>query len=110
ENPRENQSYDIIDRGTVHWQSYPMRNGFKSLGAVTLAVSGVAGAFAIAACCAIPIVLAGFGLSAYWLVPIAEWGQWLGYCLTVASILALAGAAFLVIRAPKTCLPGELCA
>jgi mercuric ion transport protein len=87
-----------------------MDSRFKTSGAVALAAGGIGAAFALAACCAIPIILAGFGLTAYWLAPVAAWGEWLGDCLTVASLVGLAGAIFIVIRAPKTCAPGALCA
>ena len=87
-----------------------MRSELKSTGAAALVTGGIAAAFALAACCALPMLLGGAGLSPYWLAPAAEVGERLGDCLAVASVLALAGAVYVVIRAPKTCAPGALCA
>ena len=87
-----------------------MRSEVKSTGAVALVASGIGAAFALAACCALPMLLVGAGLSPYWLAPAAQVGERLGDCLVVVSILALAGAVFVVVRAPKTCAPGDLCA
>jgi mercuric ion transport protein len=87
-----------------------MRNEAKSSGAIALAFSGIASSFALAACCALPILLAGAGLSAYWLEPFATFGLQFTAALTVLALLSLAGAAFIVLRSAKTCAPGDLCA
>src|SRR4051812_14408384 len=86
-----------------------MQDGIKSTGAVTLAIGGVGAAFSLAACCALPLLLVSVGLSPYWVTPAAGLGERLGFCLVILSIVALAGAVFIVLRAPKTCAPGSLC-
>lgn len=87
-----------------------MRPQTRSGGAVVLVVSGLASAFALAACCAVPILLAGAGLSAYWLVPVATFGTQFAAILTGIAIVSLAGAAFIVLLSARTCAPGDLCA
>lgn len=87
-----------------------MNDGARSTGAVALVTGGIASAFALAACCAIPLFLAGFGLGSTWLVPIVSESQPHARVLTAAAILALIGSIGLVWRAPKPCEPGSLCA
>ena len=87
-----------------------MRNSVKSGGAIALAGSGVAAAFALAACCAIPILLAALGLGATWLVPMVSATMPYTGLLTIFSVAALASSVFLVVRAGRTCQPGDLCA
>ena len=87
-----------------------MQDGIKSTGAVTLAIGGFGAAFSLAACCALPLLLVSVGLSPYWVAPAAALGERLGFCLVVLSVAALAAAVFIVLRAPKTCAPGSLCA
>lgn len=82
----------------------------KSSGAIALVISGLASAFALAACCALPILLAGAGLSAYWLAPVAAFGLQFTTALTFLAVLSLAGAAFIVLRSAKTYAPVDLCA
>ena len=87
-----------------------MKTEVKSSGAIALVASGIASAFALAACCALPILLAGIGLSPYWLIPVATVGTQFSTALTVLAVVSLAGAAFIVSRSAKTCAPGDLCA
>lgn len=87
-----------------------MRDKVKSGGAIALAGSGVTAAFALAACCAIPIMLAALGIGAAWLVPVVSATMPYTGLLTIFSVAALAGGVFLVLRAGQTCRPGDLCA
>lgn len=87
-----------------------MNDQTKSTGAVTLAVGGVASAFALAACCAVPALLAGVGLGAVWLQPIVSISQPHAQILTVVSAAALIGSVALVIRSSRQCAPGSVCA
>lgn len=87
-----------------------MRDGIKSTGAVALVTGGIATAFALAACCAIPFLLAGIGLSAGWLAPIVMATQPYATILTIVSLLALAASVAIVWWAPTHCRPGALCA
>lgn len=87
-----------------------MRDKIKSTGALALAASGAAAAFSLAACCAIPILLAALGIGASWLVPLVSATMPYTELLTAFSLAALLGSVFLVWRAGRTCQPGDLCA
>ncbi|HEU4704674.1 MAG TPA: mercuric transporter MerT family protein [Sphingomicrobium sp.] len=87
-----------------------MNDGAKSAGAVALVSGGIASAFALAACCALPFLLAGVGIGSAWLAPIVSASQPFANLLTAVSAVALAGAVLLVWRAPARCSPGSLCA
>ena len=87
-----------------------MKSEAKSSGAIALAISGIASAFALSACCALPILLAGAGLTSYWLAPFGEAGSQFRTPLTVLAVVSLAGAAYVGLRSAKTCQPGDLCA
>ena len=87
-----------------------MKTGVKSSGTIALAISGISSAFALSACCALPILLAGAGLTSYWLAPFGEVGSQFRTALTVLAVVSLAGAAYLGLRSAKTCQPGDLCA
>ena len=82
----------------------------KSGGAIALVSSGVAAAAALAACCALPILLAGIGLSATGFSRSSPPSGPYGVLLTCVSTLALVGSVVLVVRAGATCAPGDLCA
>jgi mercuric ion transport protein len=77
---------------------------------VALAGSGVAAAFALAACCAVPLFLATLGISANWLVPLVSATTPYTELLTGFAVVALAASVFIVLRAKRTCQPGDLCA
>ena len=87
-----------------------MNDGIKSTGAVALAGGGIAAAFALASCCAIPLFLATAGLSAGWLLPIVSASQPHSGALTALSAVALLGSVGLVARSLKSCAPGSVCA
>ena len=87
-----------------------MKTETKSSGAIALAISGIASAFALAACCALPILLAGVGFTSYWLSPFGAVGSHFRTPLTALAAVSLAGSAFIVLRSAKTCQPGDLCA
>ena len=87
-----------------------MNDGAKSTGAVALVTGGIASAFGLAACCAIPYFLAGVGLGSAWLAPIVSASQPHSGILTAFSCLALAGSVALVWQASRRCEPGSLCA
>ena len=86
-----------------------MSDGAKSSGAVALVTGGVVAAFCLAACCAIPLLLAGLGIGASWLMPVVFASQPYTTILTIFSALALVASVVLVWRAPKHCEPGSLC-
>lgn len=87
-----------------------MRDDVKSTGAVALVTGGIATAFCLAACCAIPILLAGVGIGTAWLTPVVSASQPHVGILTAVSVVALIGSVVIVWRAPKHCQPGSLCA
>lgn len=81
----------------------------KTGGAIALVASGIAASAALAACCAFPILLGSVGLSAYWLLPVAQFAEPKGAILTAVAVVALMGSVVLVIRTGRTCAPGDLC-
>jgi len=87
-----------------------MNDGLKSTAAIALVGGGIASAFALAACCAVPILLAGIGIGAAGLAPIVAATQPHSTLITALSVLGLAGGAGVVARAPKHCDPGSVCA
>lgn len=89
-----------------------MNDGAKTTGAVALVTGGVAAAFGLAACCAIPFLLvgAGVGISVGWLAPVVSATQPHADLLTAFSAAALIGSVAIVWRAPRSCRPGSLCA
>ena len=80
------------------------------MGALALVSGGVGAAFALAACCALPMLLMGAGLGVYWLAPVAAFGERFSAILTAIAVLALLGGVATGLRAAKTCGPGDLCA
>jgi mercuric ion transport protein len=88
-----------------------MKDRAKSNGAVALVTGGIASAVGLAACCAIPFLLAGVGIGAAgWLAPVVSASQPHAGTLTVFSVAALVGSVAIVWRAPTHCQPGSLCA
>ena len=85
-----------------------MNDGTKSTGAVALVTGGVVSAFSLAACCAIPLFLAGVGIGAAWLAPVVSVTQPHTGVLTAFSLVALIGSVTLVWRASSSCEPGSL--
>ena len=84
-----------------------MNDSLKSTGAVALVAGGVASAFALASCCAIPFF---FGSAALVLAPIALASEPHSQLLTAISVVGLAGSAGVAARGPKHCEPGAMCA
>lgn len=87
-----------------------MKDEVKTTGAVALVTGGVAAAFGLAACCAIPFLLAAVGIGAGWLAPVVSATQPYAAILTAFSLAALAGGVAIVWRAPRHCRPDSLCA
>lgn len=80
-------------------------------GAVLLTASGIATAFAVASCCALPILLGGLGISTAWLFGIAVLAAPHRALLLGVSAFALgAGAAALWRQRAVACAPGAWCA
>jgi mercuric ion transport protein len=86
-----------------------MNDGMKSTGAVALVAGGIGAAFALAACCAVPVLLASLGIGAAWLAPIVSASQPHAEALTGVSAIALLGSVGVVARAPKHCEPNATC-
>lgn len=87
-----------------------MNDGMKSTGTVALVLGGVGTAFALAACCAVPALLAAIGVSAAWLTPIVSASQPHAEVLTGVSAIALLGSVGVVARAPQHCDASATCA
>lgn len=75
-----------------------------------MVATGIASSAALAACCAFPVLLGGVGLSAYWLQPVAAFAEPNSFILNTIAVVALIASVVLVVRAGRTCQPGDLCA
>lgn len=84
-----------------------MNDGLKSTSAVALVAGGIASAFALATCCAFPILL---GAGAAGLAPIAIATEPHSQLLTAVSAVGLVGSVGLAARSPKDCRPDAICA
>ncbi|MBN9506657.1 MAG: mercuric reductase [Sphingopyxis granuli] len=89
----------------------------RARGAAALTLGGIAAAFSVASCCALPVVLMTAGLSAAWLGGIAMVAAPYRVLLLWLSTLSLAGGALLLWRTQRSaiarasdrvCTPGWL--
>ena len=77
-----------------------------------LTLGGVAAAFGVAACCALPLLLVSLGLGTAWLGGIASIAAPIRSLLLVFAALALVGGAILLWRQQRqaaTCGPDGVC-
>ena len=84
----------------------------KGIGAVSLVLGGIVAAFGVAACCALPIVLASAGLGAAWLGGIGAAAAPYRTPLLIVAALCLSGGAALLLRqqrAAARCGPDGIC-
>ena len=84
-----------------------MNDSLKSTGAVALVVGGVASAFALATCCALPFF---FGSAALVFAPIAIASEPHSQLLTALSAVGLVGSVAVAARAPNSCRKNAVCA
>ena len=87
----------------------PTRN---ASGASLLTIAGIAAAFGVASCCALPILLTTAGLSAAWLGSIAIHAAPYRELLLCLSLFSLLGGAVLLFRqqrAAMACDPNGIC-
>ena len=81
-------------------------------GAALFTLGGLAAAFGLAACCALPLLLISLGLGTAWLGGIASIAAPNRTLLLVVAALALAGGAILLWRQQRhaaTCGPNGVC-
>ena len=77
-----------------------------------LTVAGLAAAFGVAACCALPLLLISLGLGTAWLGDVASIAEPNRDLLLVCAALALAGGAFFLWRQQRhaaRCGPNGVC-
>jgi len=84
-----------------------MKDGIASTGAVALVAGGIASAFALATCCAFPIL---FGSAAFALAPIALATEPHSQLLTAISAIGLVGSVGVAAGASRRCKPNAVCA
>jgi mercuric ion transport protein len=79
---------------------------------VLLTLGGLAAAFGVASCCALPMLLAGVGLGSAWLATIAAASTSHRELLMGAAALCLTGGVGFLWRQsrPGICAPGSVCA
>ena len=81
-------------------------NGMRTL----LAAGGLLGALAASACCILPLVLFGLGVSGAWIANLTQLAPYQPYAI-VSTIACLGGGYWLVYRASrKACAEGTACA
>ena len=83
----------------------------KETGAILLAIGGVAAALGVASCCALPTILAGFGIGSAWLFGIAILSAPHRLALLTTAALCLIGAGVMLVlrRRAIACAPGTVC-
>jgi mercuric ion transport protein len=84
----------------------------RALGPSLLTFGGIAAAFSVASCCALPLLFFGLGISASWLASIALVAvPYRGALIVIAALLLVAGAVGLIHqqRAAMVCSPGTKC-
>lgn len=88
------------------------RHGASGSGPVLLTVAGIAAAFGVASCCALPMLLAGLGAGTLWLGAIAAFAGPHRDLLLGAAAACLVGGAVLFWRQsrPGACAPDAVCA
>ena len=89
----------------------PKPQTIKETGAVLLALGGVAAALGAASCCALPMMLAGFGVSSAWLFGVAVLSAPHRLALIGATALCLVGAGVTLMLRHRAiaCAPGAVC-
>ena len=92
--------------------SDPLASQPKGVGAGLLTIGGLAAAFGVAACCALPLLLISLGLGTAWLGGIASIAEPSRTLLLAVAALALAGGAILLWRQQRqaaACGPRGIC-
>ena len=90
----------------------PPAAGPKASWPALLTFGGLAAAFGVAACCALPLLMISLGLGTAWLGGIASVAAPIRSLLLVFAALALAGGAALLWRQQRhaaTCGPNGVC-
>jgi mercuric ion transport protein len=73
--------------------------------AALLTLGGIGAAFGLAACCALPFLLAGLGLGTAWLAGIGLFALFHRTAFIAAALIGLGGAAILLLRQRRTMKP-----
>ena len=96
---------------TDQTRNAPKPQTVKETGAILLALGGVAAAVGAASCCALPMMLAGFGVSSAWLFGIAILSAPHRLALVSAASLCLVGASVMLVLRSRAiaCAPGSVC-
>lgn len=86
-----------------------MSTSRQATGITALAAGGLASAFAVASCCALPIIFAALGLGAFWFAPVGAAAMPYDGPLTALAAAGLLLSVVFVVRTSRTCAPGDLC-
>jgi mercuric ion transport protein len=85
----------------------PPRRRWSTLGAFGFTIGGFGAAFALAACCALPMLFAGVGLGGAWLFGIARLAaRHRLVFLVMAPVFLVGGAVALARQLSDDCAPG----
>jgi mercuric ion transport protein len=89
----------------------PERTSVRDTGALVLAVGGLAAAFGVASCCALPLLLGTLGVSSAWLATTAWLATPYQPALLALAIACLAGGGAMLVRQRRVaaCSPGVAC-
>ena len=87
-----------------------MRADGRAKGAIAFLAGGYASALSAAACCGLPVLLASAGIGTAWLLPVARLAGPYADWLAITALALMAASLVLVLRAPRICSPGALCA
>jgi mercuric ion transport protein len=86
-----------------------MSTNKQTAGITALAAGGLGSAFAVASCCALPIIFASLGLGFFWFAPLGSAAMPYDGPLTALAVAGLLLSVVFVVRASRTCAPGDLC-
>lgn len=87
------------------------RETAKEAGALVLALGGIAAAFGVASCCALPVLLGSLSLGSAWLAGVAIIAAPHRAILLTAAVACLVGAGATLAwrRRALVCVPGAAC-
>jgi mercuric ion transport protein len=90
----------------------PSRGTGSDTGVALLAAGGLAAAFGVASCCALPTLLGSLGVGSAWLIAVAWLAAPHRAALLAVAVVCLVGSGGLLLRRLRSaarCAPGAAC-